>query len=517
MISLAVLTIASLPVSFAIENIVSVLPEPIVSLNNDTLKYYCYSYRENYPLTHPNNYSLFEITVESSNNCDFFLVKGISSEFHLTQPATAYINNYDPVSGNLLSSSTINSTDRWSHTHNGITYPYTLLLSFVPNNTVANSYYSLPVDSRIVVSGASNPEPFITFSVEPLEQKQYHSPLSEPVADQFNSYMVIDDHLIWVSYRVNGIYTRNSSIESASELYSQSVQISESGTGSYSGSSNGYTEDISVPEGSFQGRETDYSRLFAGVYSGFDLGNIDFSSVNQGSVHFNSSGTVTFNDKEYYPVSFSQTDILSLYRLYCIPTDTDNFVFWLAPDRSLAQNTIVNMDFFFSEFDLDGNYIKSSFHSVTNTDLGLFDSYESEEDISSIRCYGIDFYNLNNLPFNLSSVLWQYDIDFAKWRDDIKTLLQSIYNTLSSDPSAPAPETYPDYAGEIPSVEIVSGASPEDAGNLFGRSQNIVPQESIFAINQWRDFFNIPDLIGACMFALTVGTIIIILGKRKSE
>ena len=479
----------------------------------------------------------------------------------------------DIQSGNLLVQFHLDAKDRINNLQS---YSLPLISGGYRFFTDGSEMYGYPLSSSDYNTVNFNfyPEvyninPFVNWGVRPPDvpdQIQLKSPLSEPTADKYNSYAVLDDRLIWISYRINGIYSRSASIENISEVYSYNAQINESGKGTYAGQQNGYTDNIVIPSQSYSGSSSgnieefsgggdiygnsydhaspqnsfigvytyDFDNInFSGNHSGFlsgtSLGNIDFSGVNTGNVHFNSNGTVSLQDIEYYPVSFNHNDIFEYYRLYCLPTDSDNFVFWLAPDRSFVplasvNQLLVNMEFYYSEFDLEGNYIRSEMHTVTETDIGLFDSYQSEEPIHSVKFYGIDFFNIDNLPFNLSSVLWQYDYEFKQWRDNMYSKLSEIYNVLSQS------ESLSSYQGKefgsqlnahnaLDDLSYNSNSVNSNINSLLGESINKLGSDggvlrsltaNIIALGNGKIF-------SLLIITLAAGVIILLLGKNKND
>ena len=209
---------------------------------------------------------------------------------------------------------------------------------------------------------------------------------------------------------------------------------------------------------------------------------------------YNSSGSrLTISFDQLSGIYSSISDILVDYRIYC------------------------------SSFDLiTGEYIESIYSAngqQGNADINI--NIDCPDEISSVYCYGVDFVNAQNLPVNLASVIWSYDLEFASWRSDISSKLDAIYSLLSqsSVPSTTAPV---DYASMLNPEPTVSGYNAEDAGSLLAGAVSDVNVElgdgMEWGRNQLNDFATgVPELFLVVILALAFGLTIMILGKKKSD
>lgn len=329
-----------------------------------------------------------------------------------------------------------------------------------------------------------NLQPFVTWSSYPPVHNQYHSHLSEPVADEFNRYFIIDNKLYWLSLRYQGLYILKDSI------------VTENSVESYSG-------DL--------------------VYGGsiISSGNINQVLVGQGSV--------LIQDREYYPVSISELNSFSSAFLYpVIYTSSSSVDIRLQLDVSGNAISFSGSDIyaeyhvFLSSFNLeDGSYIDSRFYAAEGDLSGSLTLVpDFVDNFNDIKCYGIMFYNSDNRQVNLSDVLWEYDVEFAQWRDDVRYILKDIYDYLSEIQSMPDAPTTAQWGNELDHAEPKPQVSPAEVQSIYNVAGNDLNQQlgdSAATLHEWVDIFSIPKLITLVAFSLTIGTAILILGKKKSE
>lgn len=505
-ICMVVLTAVSLFSSFAASSIsptTSPMSIPESSYNSGVLKMAIVYYHDTEP-----HYRVNCLTVNGGSNYRFS-----ETTFLFSDSTFSYTSDiFDVNTGNLINSSS------GSAQFNSYQNRYQRYFQSSDEH-VSGLYFIVPSEVTVTYT-AKVVEPFVTWSLQPQEHNTYHSELSEPVADEYNSYFICNDRLYWLSYRANGLYSFTSNFELNSQLYSESVSMQSSGQGTYVGQQNGYTEQVTGFTPYFTGSTGD-GTIVTGTLTPPDFGQIDFVGVNQGQLRVNSNGQMTYNDLEVYPVSVTSQFLNRLFDIIVYLTDDAGFKIWLVPRSDLGQNLVLDASLYCSCFDLtNGDYISSSFSSYTgNYQYAGFD-YPLEDNIASVRCYGCAFYNVNNIPVNLSDVFWQYDLEFKEWRDNMLQKLTQIYNLLNNSDSIP--ETTTSSFGS--SVEGLSDPSysevtPEQVGNelnnAWDQNPDIVTNSGF--VKGWISEFSIPKIIALCILALASGTVILTLGKNKAD
>lgn len=524
----AVLTVVNLLSSFAaVSSISSPLPEPEV-YNRSTGSGYEAQFYYVFHTTVTNDrqsaeYTLNVVTYSGSQSVDFaFYSYGRLLSFPVaSKPVTFTYSQFNALTGDFL----YQYEYSFSYTFdiNGVTWYRSFANAYYPNFSGTSDWnvYAVISPSTNYLYNYRVTEPFVSFSQMPSEHNTYHSELSEPVADEYNSYFICNDRLYWLSYRANGLYSFTQNFELSSQLYQEDVLYSSSGQGTYAGQANGFSvEPVSISDGSFAGVGTGGTPV-VGVYSGFNLGQISYVGVNTGNLRVNSNGQMTYNDLEVYPVSVNSQILNRLFDIVVYLTDDTGFKIWLVPRSDLGQNLVLDASLYCSCFDLtNGDYISSSFSSYTgNYQYAGFD-YPLDDKIASVRCYGCAFYNVNNVPVNLSDVFWGYDLEFKEWRDNMLQKLTQIYNLLNNSDSIP--ETTTSSFGS--SVEGLSDpsyseVSPEQVGNelnnVWDQNPDIVNNSGF--VKGWISDFSIPKIIALCILALASGTVILTLGKNKAD
>lgn len=499
-------------ISFAVVNpVVSTLEEPEYYHQDNVTIYNVVYYDSGSVNNSPYRYN--QLKLIGSSNLQTY--KYNNSWTTSSEPFSFEWALYDAIDGRLLQSNSGNSV------LSGSNYQV-----FTYNSSVVwvSGWYLLAPENVSAGNPTSNySEPFITWSVKPAEHNIYHSSLSEPVADEYNSYFIANDHLIWLSYRFNGLYSYSSNIELASEIYSGSGSYSGTDSGQYAGQMNGLTESVSFPDGDVAGVSSgdNTTGAFVGQYSGFDFGQIDFSGVANGIIRTSSNGDITFNNKVVYPVAYDRTEFNHMFSVYCVMDTQNTLRFVLAPNTNQLQGLIADVSFYVSEFQLeDGTYLNSNYQYFANDIQSLFYTYNSDDDIGDVKAYGIAFLNGNNFPVNLSDVIWGYDLEFVEWRENMLSRLDSIYQVLSEAQSMPEAPTTAQWGNELDQVEPKPQVSPAEVQSIYNVAGNDLNQQlgdSAATLHEWVDIFSVPKLITLVAFSLTIGTAILILGKKKSE
>lgn len=487
---MAVLIGSSLPVSFAVDvvQVSSPLSEPVTMMSGgDIVIYYVRKMTDG-------NIFLDKLSVENGGTYLFIPALGNNPrQLYLAcsnQNFVSSVETFDVKTGNFIGSGSFgyNGTDsqsgyyliRW---RNGY-YPSQVGAYSPPD--FEYGFWILPDGLTIrevnfPVLETLNVNPFVQWSQYPPEHNIYHSHLSEPVADEFNRYFIINNKLYWLSFRLQGVYVLKQDIKTDSEVHSYTIDSDIIGT-------------IQSPESQLVllGSQT--------TYNDFEVYPItsDFEAL--------------FDSKLIYPALYYNGSSTELR----LNLDQYGLMKAISSDHLFLDGQI-----YLSSFNLeDGTYISSKFFSLEQNILQHVIIDNSLENPEDIKCYGIDFLNVNATPVNLSDVLWEYDIEFAQWRSDIRSLLQSIFNTLSEAQSMPDAPTTSNWQEDLSSAEPrlqVSPAEVESAYNVVGNDINQELGDSASTLHEWVDIFSVNKLIRLVIFALTVGTAILLLGKKKSE
>lgn len=457
--------------AYTVQPVSSPLTEPVPSFSNNRLVFYFVGhYTTGDSLNDPGFY-LFEfefvfpstpstLEIRAPNYNDFNIKSNVL-------PSSMIRTAYFLESGNLSSSNPFNHVSQSS----GV-YTCYLANGNFPRNTCDYGYFIAPANVTLYNPLSRFDEaPFVTWSQKPPEHNVFHSHLSEPVSDKYNRYFILDDKLYWISLRLNGFYVENTDITGHAEAFTESEFVPQPG-----GYDNGY-QQVLVPYTTWIADHQEY-------HSYFDQ--LPFSLI-------------LIPDPDQWKIAFKSSDIFS----------------------DLA--TRIDCDFFISEFNLaDGTYITSSFTSfqrdnLSNAQYALFESGS----FSSIKCYGIDFFNSLNLPINLSDVIFEYDLEFEQWKTDVLSYLQQIYNLLAGTETPPPDQenTYPDFGGSLNEAESgYSDITPENVAlELHGALGAGSYDSAASQVRDWINLFSIPKIISVCVLALALGTVTLTLGKKKSD
>lgn len=509
------LIVLSLPVSFAYRQDV-----PIVSCSEALPDYFSDSNHTvfvgcgYFPNTERYTYLVFDIPLPASQ-------LGVRNGFILSRSAASFSVVEYTLDGTVYSQYTAQFIGDNSVWNQPFPYGYGSVLAQINGNS-GGLYFYLPSGMTVVENSSSFPfsNEFIRFSSLPAEHNIYHSELSEPFADEYNSYFICNDKLYWLSYRANGLYAFDQNIEVTSSVYSESASYESSGSGSFSGQSGGSTETVTAPYVIVSGSVSN-GEVFNGSASSPNFGEIDYVGSSQGNLTVSSNGQITYNGLNVYPVAINNQILNRLYDVIIYLTDSSGFKIWLCPRSDLGTSLVVDASLFCSVFELtNGQYVSSSFSSYTGSyDHAGFD-FPLEDEIADVRCYGCAFYNVNNIPVGLSDVLWAYDLEFVQWRDSMLDKLNQIYSLLSNA-SVPETTTYSfGEAFENMSNPDFSELSPDQMGvdlnNVWHDSGDSLVSGSS-TVKGWMSAFSIPKIISLCVLALATGTVILTLGKNKQD
>lgn len=467
------------------------MTEPEPSLNGDTIDMY-------YIVQRPSRTELWHLHMINGGNYELVPTypSGNTSNQRLyltcsNSQATGRVETFDVSTGSFIVAFDIHNVIELNSINSMYNIPWRR--GYFPRTTGIYSdsdfiqgYWIIP--DNLNVASVSYPadlnvEPFVKWSSYPPAHNTYHSHLSEPVEDKYNRYFIIDDSLYWVSMRVNGAYVLKSDIKTELEVESYVADGQALGTLT---TSSGLNQLIAL------GTETTYKDM--AVYP----------------VSFNSESF--FDDKIVY-LALYYTGEQTQLRL-----NLDQLAFVKAVS---ADKLYLEADIYVSSFNLeDGSYKSSRYYQFADfIAQHKIINIEMPNKISDFRCYGIDFLNVNASPVNLSDVLWQYDIEFAGWRDRMEQQLKAIYQALSGETVEIETYTQPSWNEDLSKAEPNTKVSDKELLSVFDSGfKDVKPSpEAQLSITSWVDMFSIPKLIAACCFALAMGTIILTLGKKKSD
>lgn len=385
---------------------------------------------------------------------------------------------YNVSTGNIISSGPFAN-------HTSGSNPITMYVAGgnFPRNTAVSGYLITP--SEVDVFNNVNKfmaTPFVHWSSKPPKHNIYHSHLSEPISDDINRYFIVDDKLYWLSYRLQGAYALVNDVENTSNVESYTSE------GEYIGI---------VQQSNLNGLLSFGSQTTVDDYEVFPI-KIEDNRV--------------FNDSLLYPALYYTSSGLSLNLII----DDIGIAVAIGVNKLYVDYTI-----YLSSFNLeDGTYISSKYYSGANLITSNFVVESSvTESLSDIKCYGIAFQNIDNLPCNLSDIQFGYDLEFVQWRETMLNMLTQIYNALSGQEVTTASYTQPSWSNELKEAEPSTRVSADEVNSVLGQSFDSVDPdlELKSKMQEWVNLFSIPKLITACVFALAMGTIILTVGKKKSD
>ena len=391
-----------------------------------------------------------------------------------TVPFTATVSQTNVVTGSVLGSNSYTSG-----TNQYFPNKYLVSSSTIPDFNHLSGYYFL---DNTVTSMPSQASPFVTFSPPVPDQTQYRSSLPAPVWDVHNRYIVINDELFWLSLYIDNLWVNPI-------------------TGSVSQSSDNLTAVVT--------------------------GNA--SDPTDGDLYYNYNVSITYQDKEYYcaqynGIDYSFEDMCCPALIYSSSGSRLTISFdQLSGIYSSIQDILVDYRIYCSSFDLvSGEYIESVYSAqgqVGNADINI--NISCPDSIESIYCYGVEFQNPQNLPVNLGSVLWSYDLDFASWRTDIASKLDAIYALLSqtSVPTTSAPKDYGTAVSDVSDLPTYNASDVVGVLNSAVSDVNANLSSGIEWGQGWfaRIYHDIPELFIVVVLALAFGLVLLVLGKKKSD
>lgn len=471
------------------------MPEPVPTLNGDTIDIYYVVEYNGVVVNFPSGVYLCHLHVDNGGNYVFVptFPSGNNSNQRLYLTASnsnfsSYVDIYNVSDGNLiyhyenLGFNGVNTVSgyynvKWSNNY----FPRTT--GIYSDNDFVKGYWILPDNlqiANVTYPQNLNTEPFVQWSKYPPKHNIYHSHLSEPVADEFNRYFIINDKLYWLSFRLQGVYVLTEDIKTETEVESYIAEGDILGT-------------IQNPESELVllGSEITYKDME--VYPVF------------------SKYETLFDSKLVYPALYYNGSTTELR----LNLDQYGLVKAIGSDH-LFLDAQVYLSCFSVE---DGSYISSRFYSVNQNvsqHLIIDNTIENPDDI---KCYGIDFLNVNATPVNLSDVQWNYDIEFAQWRDNVLSMLENIYKVLGGEELTTESFSDPEWGNELQHAEPTTRVSQQEMGSVFNNAFQVAsPDPELKSTMQhWVNLFSNYKLIAASIFALTMGTIILTIGKKKSD
>lgn len=500
-----------MPVSFSallVDPVVSNLSEPYYGIKDGNiylnLLYYDRGQTTNYP------YRLNKIKLTPSVDDQKFNING--NWLTSLSPFSYSWELCDALDGKLLQSS------EGQAILSGVNYQF-----FIYNNnpTWVNGWYLLAPDIFLSISPQSNySDPFITWSIKPIDHNIYHSSLSEPVADDHNAYFIINKCLYWCSYRINTIYVKQGDILGDIENYS--------GNGSYNEEHSVVYNETGTVSWNNDLRPTNSLSTFYGVYNGDDqdtfLGIIkDLSSNSYGLGVSLGDGTFSYNGSVYVPASYSSSVYSEPYELCLTLNSQQDFNLNFLRHSSLNNDILIDADCYLSIFNLsDGQFLSSEVKKIQGSasKIGWSVTFQNGEIIEDIKMFGPAFINVNNIPVNLSDVIWQYDLEFVQWRDSMLAELENIYNLLASSSEVPETTTYRKYGEDIadnePNFSNISSDNIKDSlDDALADVNDLKPVAGV--VRNWINDFIPPKVLFVLIFALAFGVVLLILGKNKDD
>lgn len=323
-----------------------------------------------------------------------------------------------------------------------------------------------------IFGGYATDHQFISFSTAPFADPEViRSHLSEPVADCYNRYVILNDKLYWFSIR-----------------------------------------DVSFQTATYSARE--YQTVpSVEVYTGVDSQGVQYAII---------GGSTYTVPAQFGSIFAGDPDNIFDLSLYC---EDGNFYLtygYNSSFASLAQQLYCVCNLFVSEFDVvTGEYSRSSnyifsFDGSFAVHQQFFDV--SVDDISSVKFYGVN-YLYNDVDFHLASIVWGVDPVVENWRDSMLDRLEQIYNLLSQSSDVPETTTSRDFAGELGSADPGAGLNAGDAGGKFNEAVSSLNNLSGAGdtVKGWINGFLPPKLMFLVGFVIAFGIVIMILGKNKND
>lgn len=423
------------------------------------------------------HYALYFYTCTSSEPLTLNFAGGTihgNVEFQVTN-----LTIYDIITGNVISSGAV--TVFRSNALSG--YPWQFSVGPI-NQGIPYASYSCNSPNLICTGawGAHFFDPFVTWAVDAPEQIQYKSSLPSPQWDIHNRYIVIDDKLFWLSFYIDNLW-------------------------------------INPITGSATVSSDDHTAVVTG----------NASDPTDGDIYYNYNVSIRYQDKDYYCLQYNSVNYSNETMCApCLVYNSSGSRLTISFDQlsglySSIADILVDYRIYCSSFDLvTGEYIESVYaangqqgNAEININIGCPD------EISSVYCYGIDFVNPQNLPVNLSSVIWSYDLEFAQWRSDVYSKLNAIYILLAQS-EVPSTTQYQDFASMIHDNPTIGDFDAEDAGQILGEAASNVNVNFGDGMEWGRNeinsyLTNIPELFIVIILALSFGLAIMVLGKKKSD
>lgn len=416
----------------------------------------------------------------------------------------------------------------------------------------------------------------VEWARKPLISKSFKSELSEPVADAYNYYVTSGDKLIWISFDNFSFYTNSQKYVNSFEEIAESAVLDIETSGVVNGTSSVSLSEVAgisltstsssqsdieflsrfqedaenngyqfLSDGLFISLPSSSTSFQGHISSGFSVPDIESS----GSLNTSSSGTIggsyksAVSGSEIYSLTDSSSGsgtigyVVPLYKVessssttptllpYILRLNIDssgNLSLILVRSSKLDSDVIVYVsgNFYLGIFDLlDGELISQSTFNISkilNSGItSVFSNFFKVE--NDLRVYGVKYYNVALYPASLSNIHWQYDFDFREWQISNLARLDSIIEILNQN-VAPEVETNEDFVQALNSYNPnFNGSSSNDFKSFFDGIDLNQYSGSASSLSDLIEMFSYPPLIAICVLSLTVGLIILILGKKKGD
>lgn len=380
---------------------------------------------------------------------------------------TVNAQSWDVVTGRLIESK---SNLVWHGPLYGGRYLYSIGgHAYFPNNSpsygLPDGYYYIASEGASIGQAAHLVDPFVNWSVSPAALNIYKSHFAEPVTDDLNRYFVLAG-------------------EEGSQLYVVSYFMQE-----------------------------------------YDL--MKNVTLNQSLSEWSQFTTII---KNYVAPKIKLHNGQLILSIYC----DENFFQLVNPTDVQALNAF---DIMVSEYDLlTGQYINSQLYQgvqYSENETILEYNFGNYHDYDSIKTWGVYYIddNTSDYHYNYLACYWGVDPEIESWRDSVLEYLQMIYNILNQ--SAEEEVTIDTNMSAVDEFESAKDAlqvtgengQPIDAGEAAGEifSNAAVElgnlSESTGTINSLmqRLIFSKPKLLLPLIVALSLGLLVTIVGKNKSD
>lgn len=354
--------------------------------------------------------------------------------------------------------------------------------------------------------------------------------MPEPVADEYNKYFVVNQLLVHFSYHVSTVYTILNPTNST--WYTHQVQASES----FSSVSDG---TYFLPGQSLHGNSVTSSSTGTTFYD--DVWFTPLVPTSSGTqngqsepidIITHSDGTITYDDAELALTKVGQTELSDLFYCQLYIYDSAHLFIRLYKNDRINDNIIVTCTFYCAVYDIpSGDLVGASYSTITEGTLALKQfqinlnainsDYELTRTIQTLKPYGFVIANPNEYEYDLPLITWNTPSSWNSYFLNTMLYVEEIWRNMVQVTSPVEPDTTARWG------ENLSNDSPHNELDVRPAGQEIALDNAIGNLNfspqnqdkfeQWAGMFSNGKLIACCVFALACGSVILTLGKKKSE